>query len=71
MIFMRVLLPQPLLAATASAHDDEDIAVIDREIEVSHEHEASVGHGQVADRNVRLSFSHPFLHRRCTPVKIE
>src|SRR5206468_5734329 len=43
---------QRALPATAPSHDDEDLAAADREVEVAHQDEASVGHRQVADGDV-------------------
>ena len=39
---------QGALAAPAAAHDDEDIALVDGEGHVAHEHEAAVCHGEIA-----------------------
>jgi hypothetical protein len=48
---------QCAFAATAAAHDDEDIAVIDHKVEVAHQHKTAVGHGEVAYGDVSLMIS--------------
>ena len=43
------VLEQGALAAAAAAHDDEYIAAVDIEVEVALDHEAAIGHGDIAD----------------------
>src|SRR4029077_15058868 len=45
---------QRALAASAAAHDDEDVAALHHEIEIAHQHETAVGHRQVAHDDVRF-----------------
>jgi hypothetical protein len=46
---------QRAFAATAATHDDENVPIVDREIEIPHENEAIEGHRQVAHRDMRLT----------------
>ena len=43
---------QRAFAATAAAHDDEDVAAMHREVQVMLDHEVAVGHGEVPHRDV-------------------
>ncbi len=43
---------QRALTATAAAHDNEDIAVIDGEVEITHQNKSPVSHGEIADSDV-------------------
>ena len=45
---------QGAFAASAAAHDDEDVAALDDEVEIAHQDEAAVGHRQVAHDDMRL-----------------
>ena len=45
-------------AAAAAAHDDENVTVVDREIQIAHQDEIPIPHGQVLDRYVRLWLRH-------------
>ncbi len=38
---------QGAFAATAAAHDDEDVAMLDSEIQIPLNHEIAVSHGQI------------------------
>jgi hypothetical protein len=48
---------QCAFAATAAAHDDEDIAMIDCEVEVAHQNKVTISHGEVAYGDVSLMIS--------------
>ena len=48
------MLQQRALAAAAAAHDDEDVAAADGEIEVALDDEIAIGHVQILDRDMRL-----------------
>jgi hypothetical protein len=48
------VLQERALAAAAAAHDDEDRAARDLEVQVAHEDEAAVGHGEIAHGDVRV-----------------
>ena len=48
---------QGAFAASAAAHDDEDVAAIDHKVEIAHQDEAAVGHRQVAHGDVSLMIS--------------
>ncbi len=43
------------LATSAAAHNDEDVAALDHEVEIAHQDETAVGHRQVAHDDVRRS----------------
>jgi len=45
---------QRAFAAAAAAHNDKDVAFIDREIQVVMDHEVAIGHRQILDDDVRL-----------------
>ena len=49
------MLQQRALAATAAAHDDEDVATEDREVEIALDHEVAVGHIEVFNGDMRLA----------------
>ena len=59
---------QGALAAAAAAHDDEDIAMVDREVEIAHEHEAAVGHREIAHGDVRTSHGCFPIAWECLPA---
>jgi hypothetical protein len=46
---------QGTLAATAAAHNNKDITVVDRKRQIPLYHEASIGHGQVFDDDMGLA----------------
>jgi hypothetical protein len=46
------------LAAPASSHDNKDVPPIDREVEIPHNHETPVGHGEILDRNMGICILH-------------
>src|SRR5271167_2553992 len=45
---------QRTLAASAAAHDDEDVAAPDHEVEIAHQNETAISHRQVSHDDVRL-----------------
>jgi hypothetical protein len=45
---------QGTFAAAAAAHDDEDVALVDREVQVVLNDEIAISHRQVLDYDVRL-----------------
>jgi hypothetical protein len=45
---------QRALAASAAAHDDEDVAALYHEIEIAHQDKTAVSHRQVAHDDVRF-----------------
>src|SRR6202043_1186594 len=45
---------QRALAAAATAHDDEDVAAPNNEVEIAHQNETAVRHRQVSHDDVRL-----------------
>src|SRR5262249_48756528 len=47
------VLEKRALSRPASAHDHEDLPALHREVEIAHEEEAAVGHGQLSDLDVR------------------
>ena len=44
---------QRAFSASAAAHDDEDVAVLDGEIDIAHQHEAAIRHREVFHDDVR------------------
>ena len=43
-----------LFAAAAAAHNDKDVALVHREIEIVLNHEVAIRHRQILDDDVRL-----------------
>src|SRR5712664_721860 len=59
---------QRALPAAAPSHDDEDVALVDREVEILHDHRAAVRHGEIAHRDLGTRLAALFRcrgHRRC------
>jgi len=49
------MVEQRALARAAAAHDDENVAAVDGEVQVALQHEIAVGHGQAVHLDVRVA----------------